>query len=725
MLVRMEYMAEPRFFTCSLCEAECGLALQSGEGGDVIIRGDVSDPLSRGHICPKAVALQDIHNDPDRLVMPQKRTPSGWVSIGWDAALNEAADRLAAIRRTYGRDGIAVYLGNPIMHDYASLFFADLLLRSLRTKNRYSAASVDGLPHLLTSYFMFGHQMLLPIPDLDRTKLIMIIGANPAVSNGSVMMAPNIRNRLSEIRRRGGQIVVVDPRRTETAAIADQHYFVRPGSDVFLLLGILHTIFQRNLVDLGRLNRFTDGVQQLRELVGRFAPAKVEAQVGIAAAEIESIAQNFGTVKPAVCYGRAGASTQLYGSLVCWLINVLNVITGNLDRPGGAMFTLPAVDVVSLTRRLDERGHFGRFTSRVRQLPEFCNELPVAALAEEIDTPGPGQIKALITFAGNPVLSSPNGSRLAAALDKLEYYLAIDRYRNETTRQANIILPPNSPLERDHYGLVTNILGIRNRAKYSKPPLRSGTSTLPDWEILLNLMLLMDARGPWPQRAFAAPKKAVLKALGPRRLLDLLLRIGPYGDHFYPFGRGLNLRRLEQNEHGYDLGPLQACLPRRLAPGRRINLAPAELLAEARKLATCDCPAHLPGALALIGRRDVRSSNSWLHNIPRLVKGPERCQLYVHPADAAVRGLSDGKPGILRSARGVVTVTVAITDEIMPGVVSLPHGWGHSMSGVQLSVAQLHPGVSVNCLTDERRLDALSGTAAFSGLPVWLERATS
>jgi anaerobic selenocysteine-containing dehydrogenase len=389
------------------------------------------------------------------------------------------------------------------------------------------------------------------------------------------------------------------------------------------------------------------------------------------------------------------------------------------------MFTLPAGDLGSFTRRLDGRGHFGRFTSRVRQLPEFCNELPVAALAEEIDTPGPGQIKALITFAGNPVLSSPNGSRLGAALDKLEYYLAIDMYRNETTRQANIILPPHSPLERDHYGLITNMLGIRNRAKYSVPPLRSGTSTLPDWEILLNLMILLEARESWRQRAFAVPKKTILRALGPRRMLDMLLRIGRYGDHFNPFSRGLNLRRLEQNEHGYDLGPLQACLPKRLCTrGRRIHLAPALLLAEARKLALCNCPARRSGALALIGRRDVRSNNSWLHNIPRLVKGTERCQLHVHPADAAVRGLSDGKPGTLRSARGAVTVTVTITDAIMPGVVSLPHGWGHCLSGVQLSVAQFHPGVSANCLTDEQRLDALSGTAAFSGLPVWLQRAT-
>ena len=709
-------MPAPRFLTCSLCEAMCGLAVDVEGGAVRSIRGDDDDVFSRGHICPKAVALQDLHTDPDRLRRPMRRRGSTWEEVSWDDALDEAADRLAAIQDTHGRHAVGVYQGNPVAHGYGLVVFGQLLLRALRTRSRFSATSVDQLPHMLASLLMFGHQLRLPIPDVDRTRHFLMLGANPLASNGSLMTAPGIGRRLQALRARGGRLVVVDPRRTETAAVADLHVPIRPGTDALLLLGMIHTLFATDRVRPGRLAAFTDGVETVAAITRDFPPEAVAPPTGVPAEVVRRLATELADSPAGVCYGRVGVSTQEFGGLACWLINVVNVLTGNLDRAGGAMFPRPAADAVALATRLGQRGHFDKGRSRVRGLPEFGGEWPASTLAEEIETEGPGQIRALVTIAGNPVLSTPNGARLDRALDRLDFMVSVDPYRNETTRHAHLVLPPPSPLERDHYDLIFHVLAVRNTARYSPPLFPAPPGARQDWEILAGLARRLHAR----RKAPLAERLTLAAAsrLGPRGVLDLLLRTGPHGA-WRRGGKGLSLAALEKAPHGVDLGPLAPALPEALeTAGRRIALAPARLVADLERL-RARVPAIADGAtLRLIGRRELRSNNSWMHNSERLVKGPERCTLLMHPDDARARGLAAGDRVEVRSRAGAVEVPLSVTAEMMPGVVSLPHGWGHSRAGVALSVAAARPGASLNDVTDELSVDALAGTAAFSGVPV-------
>src|SRR5215213_7000384 len=455
--------------SCNLCEAICGIEITMAAEQRLDIRGDKDDPFSRGYICPKAVALQDFQYDTDRLRNPVRRTDSGWERISWDEAFDEVTRNLKRVHAQHGRNSIASYLGNPTVHNYGALLFAPGFLRSLHTRNKFSATSVDQLAHHLAAFLMLGHQLLLPVPDLDRTKFFLILGANPAVSNGSMMTAPGMSRRLKEIRARGGKVILIDPRHNETARFADRHIFIRPGTDVLLLLALLHVVFEEKLTHLERLAPFTKGVETIGGLVAEFAPERVAPITGIEPNQIRMLAREFAAAESAVCYGRIGLSTQEFGGVCQWLINLLNTVTGNLDRPGGAMFTLPAFDPLSAPQSVAPRGNFARWHSRVRKLPEFSGELPVAALAEEILTEGAGQVKALVTLAGNPVLSTPNGRELDRALGSLEFMASIDCYINETTRHAHIILPPTSPLERGHYDLALHLLAVRNTTKYSQP----------------------------------------------------------------------------------------------------------------------------------------------------------------------------------------------------------------------------------------------------------------
>ena len=712
-------MTTTHYRTCTLCEAMCGLTLEVEGGRVVSIRGDADDPFSRGHICPKGVALGDVHADPDRLRQPMRRTPGGWQAIGWDEALDEAATRLREVQRAHGRDAVAVYQGNPTVHNYGTLLYAPGFIRALGTRNRFSATSVDQLPHHLAAYFMFGHFLLLPIPDIDRTDFFLVLGANPAVSNGSLMSAPDAAGRIKAVRRRGGTVVVVDPRRSETADLADRHHFIRPGTDALLLLALLHVVFAEGLEKPGRLADVAEGLDTVRALAADFAPERVSSATGIAAEEIRALARAFAAAPSAVCYGRCGVSTQEFGGLAQWLINLLNLVTGNLDRPGGAMFTTPAVDAVGRSKR----GSYGRWKSRVRGLPEFAGELPVAVLAEEMLTPGPGQVRALVTSAGNPVLSTPNGAQLDRALAGLDFMVSVDFYLNETTRHAHLILPPTSPLEHDHYDLAFYLLSVRNAARFSPALFPAPRGALHDWQIFLGLQRRLE-RG-----ARARLQHAVLARMKPHGLLDFGLRTGPYGAGFRPFGRGLSLRRLKRNPHGIDLGPLQPALPARLATrDGRIHAAPAPLLDDVGRLRARLLDGELDGGrgvggfdLLLIGRRQLRSNNSWMHNYPRLMKGRDRCTLVIHPDDAAVRGITEGVPVRLASRAGSVEVPAELSEEVMPGVVSLPHGFGHGRGGIGLAVAAAHPGASANDVTDDQLVDALIGTAALNGVPVRVE----
>ena len=696
----------------------CGVVIEH-EGDRVLsVRGDADDPFSHGHICPKAAALQDIHHDPDRLKTPVRREGDRWIPMAWDEAYTLVAQRLREVQDAHGRDAVAVYLGNPTAHSLGALLFAPPLVRALRTRNRYSATSVDQLPHHLAATLMFGHGLLLPVPDLDRTDHFLVFGANPAVSNGSLMTAGDVKARLKGIRARGGRVIVVDPRRTETAALADEHHFVRPGTDALVLLAMLHVIFSEGLSRADALASFVTGIDDIRTLVARFAPERVSSVTGVAASDLRQLARDFCRAERAVCYGRVGVSMQPFGALACWLITVLNTVTGRLDTPGGAMFTRPAVEVLRGRGGLGAPA-FGRWRSRVRSLPEYAGELPVSALAEEMETPGAGQVRALVTHAGNPVLSTPNGGRLQRAIAGLDFFVAIDFHINETTRQAHVILPPTGPLERDHYDLVFNALAVRNTAKYSPPMVTRAATTRHDWEILNELTLRM-ARGSIGARLQARARAAVNRMLGARGLLDIGLRFGPFGAGYTPWKGGLSVRRLEGAPHGLDLGSLEPAFPARLrTPDRTVRLAPPAFLADIPRLeALLDAAPNGSGSLSLIGRRELRSNNSWMHNAERLMRGDDRCTLLMHPHDAEARGLADGGAVRVRSRVGEIVVPLALSDTMMPGVVSLPHGFGHGRDGVRLRVAARHPGASLNDLTDDQRVDAVIGTAAFSGVPV-------
>ncbi|MDH3814294.1 MAG: molybdopterin oxidoreductase family protein [Acidobacteriota bacterium] len=703
------------FRACNLCEAICGLAIEVC-GDDIrSIRGDRDDPFSRGHICPKAVALQDVHSDPDRLRHPVRRMGDGsWKRLSWDEALDEVGNQLRTVQKVSGYDAVGLYVGNPSVHNWGSLLFGPPLSRALRTRNRFSASSVDQLPHHVAATLMFGHRLLLPIPDVDRTQFLLVLGANPVVSNGSMMTAPGFKRRLEDLKQRGGLLVVVDPRRTETAEMADRHIFIRPGSDALLLMALLQVIFLEGLETLGSTAEFCDSIEAVREVVAGVSPERVAPVTGIDSEAIRDLARAFATAPSAVCYGRLGVSTQAYGGLCQWLVNVLNVVTGNLDRIGGAMFTKPAVDLVANTGP----GHLGRYASRVRGLPAYGGELPVAALAEEILTEGEGQIRSLLTIAGNPVLSTPNGVQLERALESLDFMAAVDFYLNETTRHADIILPPTSALEHDHYDLVFNLLAVRNVARYSPALFDPVPDTRHDWQILAGLHRRLEDGPP-----VARFRRWLNAKIGPRRILDLGLRRGPWGSGLIPVGKGLRLTTLEKLEHGLDLGPLEPCLPARLqTPNRRVELAPIPFVKDApRVLATLDGdPTDLP--LLLIGRRHLRSNNSWMHNSRRLVRGRDRCTLLMHPEDAARTGVVGEAKVAVVSRAGRVEAPLELSDKVMPGVVSLPHGWGHHRPGTELSVAEEHPGVSINDLTDELVVDDLCGNAVLSGVPVWVEK---
>ncbi|WP_349976225.1 molybdopterin oxidoreductase family protein [Pseudomonas sp. WHRI 8519] len=693
---------------CHLCEAICGLNIEvshehDGSARISAIKGDPLDPFSRGHICPKAVALQDIQDDPDRLRQPHRRVGGQWQAISWEEAFALAADKLWSIQQAHGRNAVAVYQGNPSVHNYGLMTHSNYFLGLLKTRNRFSATSVDQLPQHLTSYLMYGHGLLLPVPDIDHTDFMLILGGNPLASNGSIMTVPDVEKRLKALKARGGQLVVVDPRRSETAAMASQHLFVRPGGDAALLCALLNTLFDEGLARGSHLP--VNGLEQVRTAIQPFTAEVMSAQCGIDAVSIRQLARDFAAADKAVCYGRMGVSTQAFGTLCHWLVQVINLVTGNLDRQGGALCTEPAVDLVAST----SGGHFNAWQSRVSGLPEYGGELPVAALAEEMLTPGEGQVRALVTVAGNPVLSTPNGRQLDVALQGLEFMLSIDLYINETTRHADLILPSTSALENDHYDSTFNLLAVRNVTRFNRAILAKPAGALHDWEIFVGLA-----------QAFAKRADQELKpTLAPAQMIDLALRKGRYGDES---PRKLSLETLDQYPHGLDLGPLGANLRGRLATASKaVEAAPQVVLDDLRRLA--ECVPTAAGDLLLIGRRHVRSNNSWMHNYHRLVKGKPRHQLLMHPQDMRQRQLEDGQRVRIRSRTGDLEVEVQACEDIMPGVVSLPHGFGHGRQGVNLQIAQAQPGISANDLTDERLRDAVSGNAALNGVPVQVSAA--
>lgn len=707
--------------TCPLCEAVCGLEITLDQDDHVTaVRGDRKDPFSKGFLCPKGASLGQLDEDPDRVTAPLilDRTTGERRTATWEEAYALIAERLPAIIAEHGSQATALYLGNPTAHTVAGALYVPALIRSLGTKNLFSASTADQMPKQVSTGLMFGDPLAVPIPDLDRTGYLLMLGANPLESNGSLCTAPDFPGRLKALRARGGRLVVVDPRRTRTAELADEHLFIRPGSDAYLLFGIVHTLFAEELTDV-RVP--VEGLDAVRAAARDFTPAAVQRRTGIPADTVSRLARELAAAPTAVVYARIGTCTAEFGTLTQWLVDVINVLTGNLDAPGGAMFAKGAA--LGIVRSKPFRP--GRWRSRVRGLPEAMGEIPIATLADEITTPGEGQVRALVTVAGNPVLSAPSGPRLDAAFAGLEFMVSVDRYVNETTRHADVILPPPRTLQSPHYDFALLGFAVRNYTRYSRPLVPLGDRP-SESEVVARLAAAVSGQ-PHGPGAMAALDEFVIAGmlhkagLDERRpelhgettteqRLDLMLKLGPYGAWN---GGTLELRTLLDNPHGIDLGPLRPRLAEVLrTASRRIELAPPELLADTERLRAA-LTAAAP-EVVLIGRRHLRSNNSWMHNVPRLVSGTNRCTLHIHPDDVARLGLGDH--AIVKSAAGAVTVPLEPTEAIMPGVVSLPHGWGHG--GSDQEVARAHAGVSANALTDDSVLDVPSGNAVFNGVPV-------
>jgi anaerobic selenocysteine-containing dehydrogenase len=738
---------ETKYRICPLCEATCGLEVVVDDRQVIAVRGDDADVFSQGFICPKGVALAQLDQDPDRLREPLVRRDGQLVPVSWDDAFADIERRVMPIVAQHGADAVAVYLGNPNVHNLSLALYGQALLRTLRTKNVFSASTVDQMPKQLAAGLMFGTFTSVAVPDIERCDFLLMLGANPVDSNGSLWTVPDFPGRLRALQQRGGRCVVVDPRRSRTAVAADQHVFIVPGTDAYLLMGIIHTLFAEGLVNLGRLAEHTTGVAAVEAAAAPFSAAAVAPVCGISAETIRQLAHDLAHAPRAAVYGRIGTCTQAFGTTASWLVDVCNVLTGNLDRAGGVMFpSAPAFAINTHGTPGIGRGvRTGRRHSRVRSAPEVAGELPVACLAEEIETPGDGQIRALITIAGNPVLSTPNGERLARALESLECMVSLDIYLNETTRHADVILPGLSPLEESHYDVIFPQFGYRNAARYSPPVFVAPADRPREWQTLLRLTGIVAGQGAGAdldalddfvattqvQRAVGDPQcpvhgrdpGEVMAALaprrGPERLLDLALRTGPYGDGFGKHPEGLSLARLEAHPHGIDLGPLQPRIPESLrTPSGKIEVAPQQLLDDVDRLSAGLGSPHRNGELVLVGRRHLRTNNSWMHNLPQLAGGRPLCTLSVHPDDATRLGLTDGAPARVTSRTGAVELPVEVTRDIMPGVVSIPHGWGHDQPGTRLRVAAERPGVNSNRLADELALDPLSGNAVLNGIPV-------
>ncbi|MFC9466112.1 molybdopterin-dependent oxidoreductase [Streptomyces coelicoflavus] len=731
---------------CPLCEATCGLALTVDGGTVTAARGDRDDVFSRGFICPKGAAFGAVDSDPDRLRTPLVRKDGVLREAGWEEAFDAVAAGVRPVVERYGPHAVGVVLGNPNVHTMAGALYPNVLLGALGTRSLFTASTLDQMPKHVSSGLLFGDANAIPVPDLDRTDHLLLIGANPLESNGSLCTAPDFPGRLKALRARGGNLTVVDPRRTRTAKLADRHVAIRPGTDALLLAAMVHVLYEEDLADLGALAPHVEGVDDVRDAVRDFTPESVAAACDVDADVTRALARELAAAPTAAVYGRIGSCTVPHGTLASWLVDVLNILTGNLDRPGGALFPQAATDRTPRPAGPGRGFALGRWHSRVSGHPEAKGELPLSALAEEIDTvTDAGEpVRALLTVAANPVLSAPDGDRLDKALGSLDFMVSVDPYLNETSRHAHVVLPPPPPAQSPHHDFAFNTLAVRNQVRYTRPavPLEPGRTA--ETEILARLTLAVSGmHGADPAavdatvieqtlaKAVREPHSPVhgrdpgeLAALltgenGPERRLDLMLRLGPYGDGFGARPDGLTLARLLAHPHGIDLGPLRPRLPQPLKTrSGKVELLPEPIAADLPRLARA--LEARPAGLVLVGRRHLRSNNSWMHNIPVLTGGSNRCTLHLHPEDAARLGVRDAQPVRVKGPGGAVTAPAEVTDTVRPGVVSLPHGWGHDRPGTRQTHAAGDPGVNVNQLLDGGMLDPLSGNAVLNGVPVTL-----
>ncbi|MBB3047622.1 anaerobic selenocysteine-containing dehydrogenase [Litorivivens lipolytica] len=732
-------MTETLYRSCPTCEASCGLVLEVDRASKQVIsiKGDPEDERSKGYVCAKSQAFRYVYEDPERLRQPVKKVDDQWQTISWEQALSEVGEKLGKLREQHGKDSIAMYYGNPNGHNFSSMVYTELFTQMLNTERFFSAGSVDQQPKNLSCELLYGNAWVFPIPDIQRTDFFVCMGGNPLVSQGSLMSAPNAEAQLKGIRERGGQVWTIDPRRTETAAIADQHLFIKPGTDAYLLFAWVNVLFEDNKVSLGRLENIVDGVDTVRDLAKAFTPENTADITGVPAAQLRDLINAFNQAESPVLYGRIGLCTQEFGTLASWLVDVVNLLQGRLDAPGGAMFPQAATELPPPAEPVQSEVGHGRFKTRVRGFPEYMGMMPASLMAEELAYQGDDKARALITVAGNPVLSVPNGEAIREAMQGLELIVALDFYINETTSLADYILPSTSQLEHSNYDFLFQTTAVRNFARYSPQIFEPDSDARHQYEIMTELVARINGMAADDLHAMmveglaaqiaSSPKFTGLDAekiktatsehSGPERLLDMMLRAGPHGDGFEQ-GEGWNLQKIKAAEHGVDFGPLQPRLPDLLqTPDKRLNIAPALITDDVERLTAAMQTAN--SGFRLIGRRHIRDMNSWLHNINQYVRGKNRCTLLVHPDDAESLGLSEGGHAIVSGAGRSATVEVEISDSMMPGVVSLPHGFGHRFSDTGQSTArEKSPGVSCNDLIDWTVLDVPSGTSVVNGAKI-------
>ncbi|MFI8189044.1 molybdopterin oxidoreductase family protein [Streptomyces sp. NPDC085946] len=729
---------------CPLCEATCGLTLTIEGTRVTAARGDRDDVFSRGFVCPKGASFGALDSDPDRLRAPLVREGGRLREATWEEAFDAVAAGIRPVVERYGPHAVGVVLGNPNVHTVAGALYPPVLLAGLGTRSLFTASTVDQMPKHVSSGLLYGDAQAIPVPDLDRTDHLLLIGANPLESNGSLCTAPDFPGRLKALKARGGTLTVVDPRRTRTAKLADRHVAIRPGTDALLLAAMAHVLFDEDLVRLGHLAEHVEGTGELAEALREFTPEAAAGACDVDADTIRALARELAAAPTAAVYGRIGSCTVAHGTLASWLVDVLNVLTGNLDRPGGALFPQSATDRTPRPAGPGRGFALGRWHSRVSRHPEAKGELPLSALAEEIDTAtGEGEpIRALVAIAANPVLSAPDGDRLDKALGTLDFMVSVDPYLNETSRHAHVVLPPPPPAQSPHHDFALNSLAVRHQVRYTRPAVPPEPGRMAETEILARLVLAATGmHGADPEAVDRAVVDRTLgKAVkephspvhgrdphelaarltgddGPERRLDMMLRLGPYGDGFGARPDGLTLEKVLAHPHGIDLGPLRPRLPQPLKTrSGKVELLPRPIADDLPRLVRA--LAERPAGLVLVGRRHLRSNNSWMHNVPALTGGSNRCTLHLHPEDAGRLGVRDGAEVRVKGPGGEVTVPAEVTDAVRRGVVSLPHGWGHDRPGTRLTHASADPGVNVNQLLDGSRLDPLSGNAVLNGVPV-------
>ncbi len=743
---------ETHIRTCHLCEAMCGLRVETRDGRVEKIRSNPDDVWSKGYLCPKGTVLGALHHDPDRLRTPLIRRGGEFKEASWEEAFREIERRLGMVIDSHGLDAVSSYIGNPTAHNFSLSRYVGAFIAMSGIPRIYSAGTVDQWPKNVTGALMYGGMWTIPTPDIDRTDFLIIMGANPQASQGSLLATPDFMGKLRAIRKRGGRVVVIDPRRTGTADAADEWLPIQPGTDAAFLLAIVQVLFEEGLVDLGRLGEHVQGLEDVRALCREFTPEAVAATCRVSADKIRGLARDFAEAETGALYGRIGTCNQEFGTLASWLVDVVNILAGKFDRPGGLMFSNPIAPSMTTLRppEFAEGWSFGRWKSRVRGAPEVLGQVPVSCLAEEIATPGEGQIRALITIAGNPVLSAPDAAKLDAALPGLDCMVAVDNYLNETTRHAHVILPGLSPLEQPHYDELLWSWAVRNAGKYSPPLFEPEPGRPHEWQILLALSALLqgqkadDIDTDLLDDLFFAGLVATLTALphtsiagrdpgevvalaegkGPERMLDFALRIGPWGEGYGKNPKGMTLEIMKRSPNGVDMGALESRIPEVLdTPDGKIDLAPDYVCGDLDRLRG-RLGEEREGAV-LVSRRHIRSNNSWMHNVAELMTGKDRCTLLVHPEDAARWGLVAGASAKVRSEVGSLIVPVELSDEMMIGVVSLPHGWGHDKKGTRLGVAARNAGVCSNILAPGTFVDVLSGNAAVNGIPVQIGLASA